>query len=130
MPSFRFLLRSFSASSTLAVNDAVAASLMVLGVGVARLLGRGVDCLDPSIDTGASDTASVETAVAASVSPVFFRFFDPGAFFRACVKPCSFSFWARADSRSISAAVVDNIGIIFSESNGSLHCRSNQSSSQ
>lgn len=91
VPAFRFFLRSFSSSRTRAVSMAVAGFFIpVFGVDVPD----GLACL-----TGSDPLAS-----ALAVAAFFLRFFDPGAFFRECVRPCSASLTPRAIRRCLSAS--------------------------
>jgi hypothetical protein len=88
---------SFSSFNTRAVSEAVAAFLMpfplVPGVGVAFLI-----------------SASVESSAVAC----FLRFFEPGAFFREWVRPCSASLAPRAIRRCLSSSLVGRIAITLS----------------
>lgn len=81
--NFFLFLRSFSSSKTFAVSDAVAAFLIpvfVVGVDVPpRLL--------VVFPAPAASGSFVDSPLA-----FFLRFFEPGAFFRECVRPCSASF--------------------------------------
>lgn len=107
-PSFLRLLRSFSSSRTLAVKDAVAAFLIPpLGVAV-PLPGCGVAGFCNSLVAWTSVTVTVGTeSTTDRASPCFFRFLpDPGAFFKQCVRPCSFSLLVRVTRRA--ASVVEN----------------------
>ena len=88
---FRRFFFSFSSARTRAVSEEVAAffipltgALLRTGVEVwLRSLGS-VDVLDAS--------APVASLVLAAVaSACFLRFFEPGAFLRECVRPCSAS---------------------------------------
>lgn len=115
---FRRFFFSFSSANTRAVSEEVAAFLIplleaVLGTGVEvllRLLGSE-DCLGTtnpagSMVPGASATPSAEA--------FFLRFFEPGAFLRECVRPCSASLWPRAIRRSLSSFLVVRMLMILS----------------
>ena len=60
--------------------------------------------------------------ISVSLSMFFFRFlFDPGAFFRECVRPHSLRFFILAASLAASAGSVGRMGIMCSLANGVLH---------
>lgn len=102
---------SFSSSNTRAASEAVDAFLMpfpdAAWVDVSVL---------PRLFDSVAGLESVFSDVSAAVSAVafFLRFFDPGAFFRLWVRPCSASFWERAMRRCLSSSLVGRIGMIFS----------------
>jgi protein kinase C substrate 80K-H len=107
---FRRFFFSFSSASTRAVSEEVAAFLIPLldalfatAVEVLLLLLGSDDCLE------ASELASAALSVAC-----FLRFFEPGAFLRECVRPCSASLCPRAMSRCLSASFVVRIDMTFS----------------
>lgn len=59
----------------------------------------------------------VEVFVVAELSAedsCFFRFFELGAFFRLCVRPCSASFRTRAMRRAFSSSRTGRMGMILS----------------
>lgn len=101
---FRRFFFSFSSSSTRAVNVAVAAFLIPdeLLADVFVLLA----------DEEAAGSFSAETDD--SPFACFFRFFEPGAFFSECVRPCSASFWPRSISRCLSASLVGRMTMTLS----------------
>lgn len=135
--TFRLLLRSCSSPRTLAVSIAVEEFLMPLEATNVAVVGallseRLVDAESgvevPDIDAVLgfdADTSDdpVSLVVAVSLFPFFFRFLDPGAFFSECVKPSSDNFWALVASCSLSEGFVGRMGMIFSGSYDSLHCK-------
>ena len=81
--NFFLFLRSLSSSKTFAVSDAVAAFLIpVFVVGVDMPL-RLLVVFPAPVASG----SFVESPLT-----FFLRFFEPGAFLRECVRPCSASF--------------------------------------
>jgi hypothetical protein len=118
----RFFL-SLSSPNTRAVRLAVAAFLIPL---LEALFGVGVEVLlrlfDVDAALGAVDpVGSVAGSVDVSVAACFLRFFEPGAFLREWVRPCSASFWPRAIRRCLSVSFVGRIGIMLSSVYDSLH---------
>lgn len=62
-------------------------------------------------DDNVEDFVAVEFSVEDSC---FFRFFELGAFFRLCVRPCSARFRARAMRRAFSSSRTGRMGMILS----------------
>lgn len=116
---FRRFFFSFSSSSTRAVSNAVAAFLIPLeppGVGVDVLLRLAVALVDFSVGFG-----SLPASAASPFAAFFLRFFEPGAFFKECVRPCSASLCPRSMSCCLSASFVGRMGITLSGVYGSSH---------
>lgn len=126
---FRRLFLSFSSSRTRAVSTAVEEFLIPVdapGVGVDVLLLLEAPLCSSDLDgTAGLDSPGVASCSAAGVaaSPLafFLRFFEPGAFFKEWLRPCSASFWPRAISRCLSASFCGRIGMTFSSAYDSLH---------
>lgn len=125
MPSFCLFFRCSSSCITFAVSDAVAAFLMRLtGAGVdAPLVGCGVPDLEVScgVDDAVAVALFVEgwdwplVATSSATAACFFRFLlEPGAFFKACVRPCSLRLFALAARRSTSTGDVERMGMTLS----------------
>lgn len=95
--------------------DAVDAFLIpfpeAAGVGVPVLLRL----FDSEVPLGAElgSTFSVESVAVSDVA-CFLRFFEPGAFFKEWVRPCSASLWPRAIRRCLSSSLVGRIEMMFS----------------
>lgn len=111
---------SFSSSRTRAVNIAVAAFLIPFGadgVGVdvlLRLVADGGSFAIVVFDEDSPLGVLVSDATVESPLPLFLRFFDPGAFFNECVRPCSASRWDLAMSFCLSSTFVGRIGTTLS----------------
>lgn len=115
---FRRFFFSFSSANTRAVSEEVAAFLIplpeaVLGTDVEVLLRflESEDCLGTTKPAGSMVPGASATPSAVAF---FLRFFEPGAFLRECVRPCSASFWPRAIRRCLSSFLVVRMLMMFS----------------